>query len=115
MRRMVTISLMTALLPALALAQAGSQNIATTTTTYDVKTLSFDRWCQEDEHYPVSRCDARNPADLQAFDDYRAGVERYELQYQKDRETENRFEKDLRRDPSQQQAPAGDLVAPSPQ
>ena len=69
--------------------------------SYDVKTMSFERWCQETQQYPSERCDARRPADVKAFQDYRDAVERYELEYlqqvQKDEEAKSR----VNRDPTQ--------------
>jgi hypothetical protein len=112
--RAVLLSLVLASLPGLALAQVPS-TATTQPLTYDIKTLSFDRWCQEDQHYAPARCDAREPGDVAAFEDYRARVERYDLKYQKERTRENAFEKDvLKRDPS---APPTqpDVIAPSPQ
>ena len=59
---------------------------------YDVKTLTFELWCQETQRYPTERCNARRPADVAAFEAYRASIERYELQYLKqvDRERQIR-------------------------
>lgn len=54
---------------------------------YDVKTINFDLWCQETEHLPPDRCDKRLPDDEQAFEDYRAKVEKYEVPYLKGQET----------------------------
>jgi hypothetical protein len=55
---------------------------------YNVQVLSFDMWCQETKGYPAERCDAREPADEAAFEQYRATVERYELPYLKRMEEE---------------------------
>ncbi len=112
--RVILATLVLAALPALALAQV-AKTATTQPLTYPIETLSFDRWCQEDQNLPAARCDARQPEDVAAFDAYRAQVEHYDLKYQEDREKENRFEQDvLKRDPS---APPvnQDIVAPSPQ
>jgi hypothetical protein len=112
--RVIIAAMVLAALPALALAQV-PKTATTQPLTYPIATLSFDRWCQEDEHLPPARCDAREAGDEAAFEDYRARVERYDLQYQQDRTKENQFEQDvLKRDPS---APpvTQDIVAPSPQ
>ena len=52
-------------------------------SNYDIKNMSFDAWCQETRQYPTDRCDARRPEDVKAFEDYRAVIERYELDYLK--------------------------------
>lgn len=112
--RVILASLVLAALPALALAQVPG-TATTQPLTYAIATLSFDSWCQEDQHLPPARCDARHQEDVRAFEDYRARVERYDLQYQQDRTKENRFEKDvLQRDHS---APpvTQDIVAPAQQ
>ncbi|HWD28682.1 MAG TPA: hypothetical protein VG387_16035 [Rhizomicrobium sp.] len=53
---------------------------------YDVKTINFDMWCQETQHLPADRCDKRTPEDEQAFEDYRAKVEKYEIPYLQNKE-----------------------------
>jgi hypothetical protein len=68
---------------------------------YDVKTLTFELWCQETQRYPAERCDARRPADLAAFEAYRASIERYELQYLKQVERERQIRDSVNRDPMQ--------------
>jgi hypothetical protein len=50
---------------------------------YRVQMQSFDMWCQETQHYPAERCDARTPADEEAYNTWRATIERYELPYLK--------------------------------
>jgi len=52
-------------------------------SNYDIKNMSFDAWCQEPRQYPTDRYDARRPEDVKAFEDYRAVIERYELDYLK--------------------------------
>ena len=68
---------------------------------YDVKTLTFELWCQETQRYPAERCDARRPADLAAFEAYRASIERYELQYLKQVDRERQIRDSVNRDPMQ--------------
>ena len=71
---------------------AYAQSVPTQTTigprTYDVKSMNFDLWCQETQRFPAERCEKRAPTDVKAFEDYRAAVERYEIQYLKQREQE---------------------------
>jgi len=48
---------------------------------YDVQTMNFDLWCQEQAHLAPERCDKRLPEDDQAFQTYRAKIEEYEIPY----------------------------------
>jgi hypothetical protein len=53
---------------------------------YNVQTINFDLWCQETQHLPADRCDKRTPEDEQAFEEYRAKVEKYEIPYLQNKE-----------------------------
>src|SRR5215510_3832179 len=66
---------------------------------YDVKTLTFELWCQETQRYPAERCNAMRPADVAAFEAYRASIERYELQYLKQADREKQIRDSVNRDP----------------
>lgn len=68
---------------------------------YDVKTMTFELWCQETQRYPAERCEARRPADVAAFESYRAAIERYELQYLKQVDRERQIRDAVNRDPMQ--------------
>lgn len=59
-------------------------------TRYDVKTMNFDLWCQEQQRLPPDRCDKRLPEDEKAFEAYRAKIEKYEIPFlqRKDKEQE---------------------------
>jgi hypothetical protein len=48
---------------------------------YDVKTMNFDLWCQEQQHLDPDRCDKRLPGDEKDFEAYRAKIEQYEIPY----------------------------------
>jgi hypothetical protein len=48
---------------------------------YDVKTMNFDLWCQEQQHLAPDRCDKRSPDDEKDFEAYRAKIEEYEIPY----------------------------------
>lgn len=65
---------------------------------YNLQSMNFDLWCQETRRYPVDRCDARLPDDQREFEDYRALIERYELQYlmeqERDAEAAERIDRD---------------------
>jgi len=56
------------------------------TPNYDVKTMNFDLWCQEQQHLDVDRCDKRLPGDEKDFEAYRATIERYEIPYLKEKQ-----------------------------
>ena len=68
---------------------------------YGVKTMSFELWCQQTQRYSSDRCQERRPEDVKAFEDYRAVVERYELQFLKQQEREREVRSFSTRDPSQ--------------
>ena len=68
---------------------------------FDVKTMTFESWCQETQRYAAERCQARLPADVRAFEDYRAAIERYELQYLKQVDRERQIRDSVNRDPTQ--------------
>jgi len=72
-------------------------------TTYDVKTINFDLWCQEQANLPADRCDQRLPEDEKRFEAFRATIERFELSHLKDKERERNFDKNvLHNDPIDQ-------------
>ena len=54
---------------------------------FDLKTMNFDLWCQEEQHLTPERCDRRLPGDETAFETYRDKVEKYEVPYLRSRET----------------------------
>ena len=71
--------------------------------TYDVKTINFDLWCQEQANLPPDRCDQRLPEDEKKFEEFRATIEKYELSHLRDKERERNFDKNvLHNDPIDQ-------------
>jgi hypothetical protein len=62
---------------------------------YDVKTMNFDLWCQEQAHLPIERCDKRTPEDEKNFSAYRAKVEAYEIPYLQQKENAARLDNNL--------------------
>ena len=87
MYRMKSAILCTAALVALAspaLAQSGR---------YDVKTMNFDLWCQEEANLPPERCDRRLPDDEERFEAYRAKIEKYEIPYLKNKQREQQLDR----------------------
>ncbi len=68
---------------------------------FNVKTMSFELWCQDTQHYPAERCQARRPEDVAAFENYRRLIERYELDYLKRVQKDQNERTFTTRDPSQ--------------
>lgn len=68
-------------------------------SNYNVRSLSFDLWCQQTQSYPADRCARRAPDDVKAFEEYRAAVERFEIDYLKQRERERELQDRQDRDP----------------
>ena len=54
---------------------------------YDVENLNFDLWCQETQKLPADRCDKRLAGDEADFEDYRAKVEKYEIEHLQQQQT----------------------------
>lgn len=73
----ITLAFAAALLALPILASSGHAQ----STRYDVKTMNFDLWCQEQAKLPPDRCDKRLPDDDAAFEAYRAKIEKYEIPY----------------------------------
>jgi hypothetical protein len=65
-----------------------------------VQRMTFDRWCQEVQRYPLLRCDARQPDDLRAFEAYRVVIERYEVEFLRDRERQRDILNRANQDPA---------------
>lgn len=65
---------------------------------YNIQPMNFDLWCQETQRYSVDRCDERWPEDQREFVEYRAIIERYELQYLMKQERDAAAEGRLGRD-----------------
>jgi hypothetical protein len=87
--------------PFLAIAGAAFAQPLSGRINYDVKNMSFDLWCQETQQYPSDRCEARRPEDVKAFEDYRAVIERYELDYLKRIQQNEELQANVGRDPTQ--------------
>src|SRR5260221_1522551 len=68
---------------ALSLPAAPGRNLSLGTSTFNVRTMDFDLWCQQTQRYATERCAARRAEDVKAFEDYRSSIERYELDYLK--------------------------------
>jgi len=69
--------------------------LAQTGRNYDVKTMNFDMWCQEQAHLPADRCDKRSPEDEKTFEDYRTKIERYEVPYLQEQQHQLAIHRDI--------------------
>jgi hypothetical protein len=76
-------------------------DLSTGQTTYNVKPMDFDLWCQQTQRYSTDRCAARRVEDTKAFEDYRTAVERYELDYLKQLQRDEDLRARTSRDPLQ--------------
>ena len=69
-------------------------------SNYNVKTMNFDLWCQEQQHLDPDRCDKRLPGDEKDFNTYRAAIERYEIPYLQKKQNEVALDRNiLNKDP----------------
>ena len=64
-------------------------------TRYDVKTINFDLWCQEQANLPPERCDKRTPEDEKTFEAYRAKIEKYEIPYLQRKQDEQQLNRTI--------------------
>jgi hypothetical protein len=62
---------------------------------FDVKTMNFDLWCQEQANLPADRCDKRLPEDEKTFEAYRTKIERYEIPYLQQQRNEANFDRNV--------------------
>ena len=83
-------------------------------TRYDVKTINFDLWCQEQANLPPERCDKRTPEDNAAFEAYRAKVEAYEIPYLQQKANAARLDRDILRNDPVDNPPTKDIPAQRP-
>ena len=111
--RRITLSLLASALSILGSSAAPAQPLSGP-LNYDVKNLTFEAWCQETQRYPAERCQARSQADLTAFENYRAAIERYELQYLKQVQRERQIRDSVTRDPTQSATSRQDSVPLGP-
>lgn len=78
-------------LAALALALVAGSASAQSTTHYDVQTINFDMWCQEQAKLPADRCDKRLPEDEKQYEAFRDTIEKYEIGHLQDRQRSQDF------------------------
>lgn len=64
-------------------------------TRYDVRTINFDLWCQEQANLPPDRCDKRTPEDEKTFEAYRAKIEKYEIPYLQRKQDEQQLNRTI--------------------
>jgi hypothetical protein len=80
---------------------APGRDLSNGTSTFNVRTMDFDLWCQQTQRYAADRCAARRAEDVKAFEDYRGSIERYELDYLKQVQKEQNARTRTNRDPTQ--------------
>ena len=69
-------------------------------SNYDVKTMNFDMWCQEQQHLDPDRCDKRLPEDEKTFETFRDKIEQYEIPYLQQKQKDIALDRDiLNKDP----------------
>ena len=100
---LLTVVIACGLLPQMGWAQApaAGERGPAPAVTFNVRTLDFDLWCQQTQRYAADRCTARRPEDVKAFEDYRATIERYELDFLKQQDRDQQVRARINRDPSQ--------------
>jgi hypothetical protein len=96
---------------------------------YDVQTMNFDLWCQEQQHLDPDRCDKRTPEDEKAFEAYRDKIEQYEIPYLQEKKNQITLDNNIlnkdpvdnpinqdpqRQSPQQQRNPTIDTHTPQP-
>ena len=84
------------------------------TTRYDVKTINFDLWCQEQAGLPADRCDKRTAQDEAAFESYRSKVEAYEVPYLQQKNNAARLDLDILRNDPVDHPPVKDTASQRP-
>ncbi len=80
---------------------APGRDLSIGTSTFNVRSMDFDLWCQQAQRYAADRCAARRAEDVKAFEDYRGSIERYELDYLKQVQKQQDARTRTNRDPSQ--------------
>jgi hypothetical protein len=80
---------------------APGRDLSIGTSTFNVRTMDFDLWCQQTQRYSQERCAARRAEDVKAFEDYRSSIERYELDYLKQEQRDQQLRTRTNRDPTQ--------------
>ena len=88
-----------ALALAAALALAGAAQ-AQQGRNFDVPVMNYDLWCQETMRFSFERCGKGEPADVEAFEAFRATIQAQEVPHLQQRNRDARIEADiLRNDP----------------
>lgn len=86
---------MTRLSAVAALTLLASAASAQTGQNYNVQTMNFDMWCQEQAHLPADRCDKRTAEDEKTFEAYRDQIEQYEIPYLQEKQKELSIHRDI--------------------
>ena len=80
---------------------APRRDLSAGTSSFGVRTMDFDLWCQQTQRYTADRCTSRRAEDVKAFEDYRGSVERYELEHLKQVQRDQDMRTRTNRDPTQ--------------
>lgn len=89
--------------------------LAQSTLRYPVKSTSFDIWCTEIQRLDWQRCDKRLADDVQKYESWQHAVERYEIQYLRDKENVLHFDETiLNNDPVDKRPDSTIAQPPSP-
>jgi hypothetical protein len=79
---------------------AGAPAVSAQGANYNVKTINFDLWCQEQQHLAPARCDKRTPEDEKDFEAYRTKIEQYEIPYLQQKQNDIALDRNiLNKDP----------------
>lgn len=62
---------------------------------YDLQTINFDMWCQEQQHLDPDRCDKRLPDDEKAYEAYVDTIQKYEVPYLQEKNKRQEYDRGL--------------------
>ncbi len=74
---------------------ASAARAQTGDTSYKLKDMNFDMWCQEQQHLDPDRCDQRLPDDEKAFEAYVDTIQKYEIPYLQERQKREDYDRTL--------------------
>lgn len=85
------------------------------TLRYPVKSTDFDTWCTEIQRMDWHRCDQRLPDDMAKYETWRHAVEKYEIEYLRNKENVLHFDETiLNNDPVDKRPDSTIAQPPSP-
>ncbi len=65
---------------------------------YDLHTINYDMWCQEQRHLPPERCDKRLPEDEKAYEAFVDTIQKYEIPYLDEKRRRAHYDRTLLHD-----------------